>query len=284
LRPVTLAFKEVPYLQALDEVLRQSNLILARGAGGRLQAVTGDFPAGPRFYHDGYGVSVLALVRRTEATFKGPPVSQLNLQLYLRGDPGFRLLDSEAECLLVRAEDDTGRSLLREPEESSKPSVRFRGQGEGGAVAMIVLGVPAPGARRITLLRGTSILTLARASAEILFEGLGKKPSQDREAGGVKAQLRKLERSGEDIRLEVELTGPEGTRWPDTDALLLEDADGRSYQRWGSSINTSGTSAVYRMTYRDRDALGPYERLRITVVTETYPRKVYFELKDLVLR
>jgi hypothetical protein len=283
-RLVTVAFKETPYLQALDEVLRQSNLILTRGAGGRLQAITAEPPGGPRFYHAGYGVSVLSLVRRTDATFKGPPVSQVNAQLLLRGDPGFRILDTEADCVVVRAEDDQGHSLLREVEESSKSMVRLRGHAEGGAVAMITLGTPAPGARRIALLRGTSTLTLARSSTEILLEDLGKKPSQEREVGGVKAQLRKVERTGEDIRVEMELTGAEGTRWPDADALILEDAEGRPLHRAASSFNTSGISAVYRMTYRATDTVGPFERLRITVVTETYPRKVYFELKDLVLR
>lgn len=283
-RPVTVAFQETPFLEALDEVLRQSNLILVRGAGGRLQAVQGDLPAGPRFYHAGYAATVLSLVRRTDATFKGDPVSTMNLQLFLRGDPGFRILGTEAECLLVQAEDDTGRSLLREREEAAKPSVRFRGPAEGGAVAMLVLGVPAPGARKIAVIRGTSTLTLARKSVEIVFEDLAKKPSQDRESGPIKAQLRKLERTGEEVRLEVELTGPEGTRWPDTDGLLLEDADGRLFHRWGSSMNSTGTSSVFRMTYRDREGLGSFERLRVSVVTETCPRKVCFELKDLVLR
>src|ERR1041384_5387945 len=62
--PVTVAFRETPYLQALDEICRQAGLVLARGAGGKLQAVVGEPPHGPRFYHAGFAVSVLSLVRR----------------------------------------------------------------------------------------------------------------------------------------------------------------------------------------------------------------------------
>lgn len=290
-RPLTVVFKETPFLEALDEILRQSGLLLARGPGGRMVAAPGDVPPGPRFYHAGFSASVLSLVQRTETTFRDDPSSQLTLQLFLRGDPRCRIQGADAECLLVKAEDDTGRSLLREkaepaaaPATPSKPSIRFRGPAEAGAVATLSLAIPSAGAKKISILRGTSTLTIARKTVEIVFEDLVKTPSQDRESGGVKAQLRKLERAADEIRLELELTGAEGVRWPDTDAVILEDGEGRPFQRWGSSMNTSGTAATYRMTYRDREGLGAAERLRVSVVTEVYPRTVCFELKDLVLR
>ena len=280
-RPVTVSFRGAPFLEALDEVCRQAGLVIARGPGGRLQAVPGDPPRGPRFHHGGFAASVLTLVRRTDVTFREDPVSQLQLTLLLRSEPRLRIVDAEVTCVIVRAEDDTGRSLLR---DGPKPTVRVRPPAEGGAVAQLSLAVPADAARKISLLRGTAALTLARKVEEIVFENVGKAGAQAREAGGIKASLAKVEREKEEIRLELELSAKEKVHWPDIDSLALEDAEGRPYQRWGSSMNSSGMSATYRLTFRDRDGLGVPEKFRLSVVTETYPRRVPFELKDVVLK
>ncbi len=280
-RPVTVSFRGAPFLEALDEVCRQAGLAIVRGPGGKLQAVPGDPPRGPRFHHGGFAASVLSLVRRTDVTFREDPASQLQLTLLLRSEPRLRIVDAEVTCSIVRAEDDTGRSLLR---DGPKPTVRVRPPSEGGAVALLSLALPADEARKIVLLRGTVALTLARKVEEIVFENVGKAGVQVREAGGIKASLAKVEREKEEIRLELELSAKEKVLWPDTDSLVLEDAEGRPYQRWGSSMNSTGTSATYRLTYRDREGLGVPERLRLSVVTETYPRRVPFELKDVVLK
>jgi hypothetical protein len=278
--PVTVAFKETPYLEALDEVCRQGGFILARGAGGRLQLLKGEGLHGPRLYRAGFAASIVQLVRRTEVNFREEPTSQLNLQLSLRADPRQRVLDAEPEFVLARAEDDTGRSLLK---EGSKPTLRVRA-GEGLALAQVVLEVPAPGARKIAVLRGTFTLAVAKKTEEIVFENVSKTPAQERESGGVKAVLKKAERTGDEVRVEVELSAKEKVPWPDTENLTLEDAEGRPFQRWGSSMNGSASGASYRLTFRDREGLGAIDKLRVSVVTESYPRRVFFELRDVVLR
>jgi hypothetical protein len=279
-RPVTVSFKDAPYFQALDEICSQAGVVLTHGPGGRLQVMRADPPRGPRQYRAGFAVSPLQLVRRTDVTFKEEPESQLNLQLMLRADPRMRILDAEGGCVLVRAEDDTGRSLLK---EGGKPAVRVR-TGEGTASVQLMLGVQDPAARRIALLRGTITFTLARKTEEIAFGDLAKGASQERESGGVKVVLKKIERMNDEIRAEVELSAKGRMPWPDTENLTLEDGEGRPFQRWGSSMNVSSTGASYRLTFRDRDGLGEARKLRISVVTESYPRRVFFELRGIVLR
>jgi hypothetical protein len=279
--PITVSFRDTSYLEAIDEVCRLAGLVLARGAGGRLQAVPAEPGHGPRFYHAGFAASVVSLVQRTDVTFREEPASQLHLTISLRADPRLRILDEEVTCALSRAEDDTGRSLLK---EGAKPTIRIRGPAEGGAVGQLALAVPAGDAKKIALLRGSATLTLAKKVEEIVFENVSKNGTQDRESGGVKASLKSVTREGEEIRLELELSAKDRVFWPSTDNLSLEDGEGSPYQKWGSSMNSSGTSASYRLNYRDRNAQGPPEKFRISVVTETYPRQVRFEIKDLVLR
>lgn len=279
-RPLTVTFRDAPYFQALDEVCSQAGVTLTPGPGGRLQVMRADPLRGPRQYRAGFAVSPVQLLRRTDVTFKEDPESQLNLQLLLRADPRMRILDSDGDCVLLRAEDDTGRSLLK---PGAKPAVRIRA-GEGTANVQLILGVQDPRARRIELLRGTISLTLARKTGEIVFGDLAKGAPQERESSGVKAALKKIERTNDEIRAEVELSAKERVPWPDTENLTLEDAEGRPFQRWGSSMSASSTGASYRLTFRDRDGLGEARKVRISVVTETYPRRVYFELKGIVLR
>jgi len=279
-RPVTVAFKETPYFQALDEVSLQAGVVLARGAGGRRQMVRADPSHGPRQYRSSFAVSTVQLARKTDVTFREDPDSQLHLQLLLRVDPTVRMVDTEGECVIVLARDDTGHSLLK---EGSTPGVRIR-SGEGEAALQLVLGLPPPEARRISLLRGTVSITLARKTEEIEFGNLGKAPEQVRESGGVKAVLKSIERSGDEIRVEIELSAKERLPWPDADNILLDDGEGRPFQRAGSSMSSSASGATYRLTFRDRDGVGEARRLQVSVVSETYPRKVFFELRDFVMR
>jgi hypothetical protein len=285
-RTVRAGFRDVPFLEALDEACRLGEVSLARQPSGEFQSVPGDSIKGPRFYRGGFAAGIAAASATSEATFDDPPASRLSVTIVVRGDPRSVIPETGGEVVILEARDDTGKSLLLPggpPLEGSAGAFAARVR-EPVLTAKATFDVPAPSARSIARLRGVATLTTVRKREEIVFEKVLSEGPQTREAGPVRATLARCARDGASHAVDLDLRSERRARWPDSDAVLLEDAQGNAFPEPLGSANSGQTRAEYRLTYRDREGNGPPERLRLSVVTETATRKVYFELKDVRLR
>ena len=139
-------------------------------------------------------------------------------------------------------------------------------------------------AMKIALLRGTASVTLRSREEEIIIDKVLSGEPQTKEAGGIKAVLRKCDRQGEQYSVELELSTdkkPLEWLWPESEQIRLEDAEGGGLTYVPKGMR-NGT--VYTLNYTGRPGGGAAEKLRFTVVTGTYSRKVYFEMKDIPIK
>lgn len=284
--PITVAFRDTPFLEALDTVCREGAFLLRRERGGGLQIEWGRLPLGPRFYGAGVGVRIESMERRTDVTFAEKPWSRLEIEFALRGDPNTRLLDQEVSLRIVAVRDDTGRSLLLAPE-----AVRAR-ERQGTeildareVIADGVVDAPDPKAKKIALLRGVATVTVARKTQDAVFDKVLAGAPKAQEVAGVFLVLKKASREGGECAVELGLSAPGRLlHWPDFDEIALEDGEGRRLPFSRGRSATGAARAGYVLAFREEEGLGPPARLRVSLVTETFVRRVYFELKDILLK
>lgn len=278
---VTASFKDTPLLVAIDEVCRQAGVSLYSRAGGEVQVTRGSPPTAASFHTGHLSGWVTGLIRTTEVDFEREPATRLTLTACLRLDPRLRTVRGDPQWTLVSAVDDTGKSLLLAEKGGPPRYLHWQsGRLDRGSTLQTELALPAPGAKAIARLRGTASVTLALKTEEVAFEKVLSGEAQTRELGGIRATLRKCERTAEGYAVELELAGlKEGTRGPTFEEIVLEDSAGKPLARGGGS--SGGTST--KLQFRDRAGAGPAERLRFPLATRMYSRQLYFEIKDVPL-
>jgi hypothetical protein len=280
-KKVTVSFKDTLLLDALRDLARLSGLKMARRSGMtfRLEESEEKPPRGPTFLRGAFGVSLVSMLEETVAAFKEEPKSRLEIAFFVEGDPRVRILGT-VKVRVHCAVDDTGKSLVP---PKSPPAPREVPE----TPTLLSLEVPARQARKIALLRGEIEVKLAAKTEELVFDDLQGKLPQRKESGGVSAVLRKFEFDEREYDAELALSFPGGAGQLDFEAVLLEDAVGKSYgsQEKGMTTLPSGVKEeVVSFQFVPAGFVDPPTKLRIPIDTGLYSQKIPFEFRDIVIR
>lgn len=236
------------------------------------------------FVHRTFELALVTVTRSTQSNFKEPPFTELVLGLSLRADPVAPLL-RVSSLKAVEAVDDTGKSLLLSQARIGITSYRGVAQTDRSAQkCRLSLDAPAEGAKKIPRLRGVLDVSLARRSEAISWENVLEAKDAVKEAGKLKLTLKRVTPRGQEFDVEVDVASDANIAdWPETMSFRLADSAGTLYQHWGSSSSRGGTKGSYRITFRNPGQAGDPASLTVPLTTETYSRKLYFELKDVPL-
>jgi len=284
-RRVTLNLDGDTWFESLRELWLAADTDIQRGRDGSWVCEPPEDSRKYTFLHRSFEVAALDLELVTTSDFRDAPRSELRLGLAVRGDPSVRVLTISTPRV-AEAVDDTGRSLRHENSELPKEAATRSVRDLSARGCNLRLEVPAAGATKISRLRGSIRVRLAKALAAVSFDKLAATGTAEKEISGLKIKIGPHVRRGDrefTTQLAIEAPG-EGYEWPEAQEIRLADSADVSWIFRRHSRNVTSTGVSYHLTWRNPGGSDAPASLSFSVVTERYERDLFFEIKDIPLR
>ncbi len=306
---ISLSLREVPPLQALDEICRRAGSLSYQARWEHRQGpqVPGSettplhfqnaaFTDYPRCYVRHYRVQVTHLSLTKTQDFRNERASGM-LQLSLGWPPDVRP-GALREIRIRELRDDRGRSLLKEDPADRMAAMRHLHHLRHYGMAMthsITFEYPETDARKIAALSGRMVLRFPKEIRTLTFED----PSRDRgktvELAGYRITLKDyaVGEPQHTVRLEVvraggapdsEGAGLDGFSEFPVELQYLEviSADGKPMRNAGSSSSWDGRKRDMSLEFLPA-APGPAKEIRLSLPLGHFEDEAEFEIRDIPL-
>lgn len=275
---VNVAFQETPFLRAVDEVCRQAGCALQRRPDGSFDVKADSLRIGPPIAYAGpQAYVVTGVTHRSTAEFRGDPVHRLEIGLAVRTDPRAWIRPRACDWEFVSAVDDTGTAL----EVESGSSRGWSGDEQPPTITMQAsVAMPGKAAMKIARLRVIARVTLCRSPRELVWDDVLKAEGQRREAGPIQITLRSVTFEDRKYRAFLDYVPKNAPGAPDTNDIVLEDAEGHGFSGGSGSSGEGSLSLEFQPWGRAKTPA----RLRLTALPGLHERRVYVELRDIPIR
>jgi hypothetical protein len=206
-------------------------------------------------------------------------------------EPKLRVLGRAWSPDVSEATDDTGRSLLG-PKPNLRDGLDMNLHGNANVWDLTLTLQPAPGAKQLTRLKGSSKLLIQTKSETLELPDPLKARDLVKVVAGRRFHFKDMKRMGGGYSLNVTIhsppgDGPEWQRRADPQNLRVFDAKGRPFSRSGYSGSGSRDRYDYEIRINPGGQRGeePGEPAKLTweVTTEAREIDAAFEFKDLPL-
>jgi hypothetical protein len=301
---LTIDLKDVPPLEALDRLARAAGVMWqphhgdgaglrgrrappAPGALPRIQIYFQKPPLYPAAWVRHYRIQVSQVTLTRTQNFQQPQ-SHASLSLGLAWLPS-TIPDSVAELRVLEILDDRGRSLM--PEAVRRPGnprfYRSRHLHANQHTENVMIKYPESDAASISVLKGSAKLEFPSATELLKFSPAAAGIDETRKLEGYSIRLHGLNAAEKELRLTVEIAGPDdagtGEQLPfsyEDVAVLLEN--GERLQNQGMSGSSGQGTYTWELRFRKEND-SPVKEIQISCVLKRHVDEFPFEIQDIPL-